>query len=129
MQTAINHPADVFRFDAPTTAVVRAGQLLFISGVVSVDADGGSVGVGDAPAQMRQIFVNMRRLLREAGVGLGQLIQLTYYLTDLSHWQSLAPVRREFLSEPYPATMALEVSGFLSRDWLIEVHGIAVSPA
>jgi enamine deaminase RidA (YjgF/YER057c/UK114 family) len=50
MTTAITHPA-VHRFEAPYSAALRAGQLLFVSGTVAVDADGKLVGAGDLVTQ------------------------------------------------------------------------------
>ena len=48
---------------------VRFGDLLFISGLVGVDADGKVVGEGDAARQTRQIFENMRRCWTPPGPG------------------------------------------------------------
>ncbi len=48
------------------TDAVRAGDLLFVSGIVPVDADGRVVG-GDVVSQARQVFENMRTVLAAAG--------------------------------------------------------------
>jgi reactive intermediate/imine deaminase len=127
MTTAITHPA-VHRFEAPYSAALRAGQLLFVSGTVAVDADGKLVGAGDLVAQTRQALLNVRRLLEAAGGGFEHVAQLTYYLADISQWAAAGPVRREFLSEPYPAGTAVEVSRLVNTDWLIEIDAIAVLP-
>ena len=42
------------------TDAVRAGDLLFVSGVVAVDGDGRLVGGDDVVAQARQVFENLR---------------------------------------------------------------------
>ncbi len=41
------------------TDAVRAGDLLFVSGCVSVDPHGHLVGGGDVVAQARQVFRNV----------------------------------------------------------------------
>ena len=58
------------------TDAVKAGGLLFVSGIVPIDADGKLVGEGDVAEQARQVFRNMelclerRRLrLRRRGQG------------------------------------------------------------
>jgi reactive intermediate/imine deaminase len=127
MATAISHP-DVHRFDAPYSAALRVGQLLFVSGTVSVDAAGRLMGAGDLAAQTRQALLNIRRLLEAAGAGYEHVAQLTYYLADISQWGTVAAVRRQFLSEPYPAGTAVEVSRLVSTDWLIEIEALAVLP-
>ena len=55
------------------TDAVRAGNLIFVSGVVPVDDDGGLVG-GDVVAQARQVFANMGRVLAAAGAGFGDVV-------------------------------------------------------
>jgi len=127
MATAITHP-DVHRFDAPYSAALRVGQLLFVSGTVAVDAEGNLVGAGDLAAQTRQVLMNIRHLLEAAGAGFEHVAQLTYYVADISQWASAGPVRREFLSEPFPAGTAVEVSRLVDTDWLIEIDAIAVLP-
>lgn len=127
MAIAITHP-DVHRFDAPYSAALRVGQLLFVSGTVSVDAEGAVVGTGDLAAQTRQALLNVQRLLGAAGAGFEHVAMLTYYVVDISQWALAAPVRRELLSEPYPASTAVEVSRLVGTDWLIEIEAIAVLP-
>jgi len=127
MATAITHP-EVHRFNAPYSSALRIGQLLFVSGTVAVDAEGQLVGAGDLAAQTRQVFLNIQRLLEAAGAGFEHVAQLTYYLADISRWVDASTVRLEFLSEPFPASTAVEVTRLVSTDWLIEIEAIAVLP-
>jgi reactive intermediate/imine deaminase len=124
---AITHP-EVHRFDAPYSAALRIGNMLFVSGTVAVDARGRLVGAGDLAAQTRQTLLNIRRLLEAAGAGYEHVAQLTYYLADISQWSTVSAVRREFLVEPYPAGTAVEVSRLVNTDWLVEIEAIAVLP-
>jgi reactive intermediate/imine deaminase len=127
MPSAVTHSA-VHRFDAPYSAALQVGQLLFVSGTVAVDADGKLVGPGDLAAQTRQTLQNIGHLLAAAGAGFEHVAQLTYYLADIGKWGSVSAVRREFLSEPYPAGTAVEVSRLVDSEWLIEIEAIAVLP-
>jgi reactive intermediate/imine deaminase len=127
MATSIRHP-EVHQFDAPYSAALRIGHLVFVSGTVAVDSDGNLVGAGDLAAQTRQVFLNIKRLLEAAGAGFGDVAQLTYYLADISRWSEVSAVRREFLVEPYPAGTALEVSRLVDSAWLVEIEAIAVLP-
>src|SRR5207344_2207259 len=49
------------------TDAVRAGDLLFISGCVALDADGKLVAEGDVVGQARQVFENIGLCLAAAG--------------------------------------------------------------
>jgi 2-iminobutanoate/2-iminopropanoate deaminase len=62
---------------------VRFGDLLFISGLVGVDAQGKLVGEGDAARQTRQIFENMRKVLDAAGAGFGDVLKVTVFLKNI----------------------------------------------
>lgn len=125
MTQAITHP-QVHKFDAPYSAALRVGNLLVVSGTVAVDEHGELVGRGDLAAQTRQTLLNIQRLLEAGGAGWGDVAQLTYYLADISEWGTVGAVRREFLSEPYPAGTAVEVSRLVNTEWLIEIEALAV---
>jgi reactive intermediate/imine deaminase len=125
---AITHP-QVHKFDAPYSAALRAGNLLFISGTVAVDENGELVGRGDLAAQTRQTLLNIERLLEAGGAGWSDVAQLTFYLADISRWWEVSGVRREFLSEPYPSGSAVEVARLVNTDWLIEIEALAVLPS
>ena len=59
------------------TDAVRAGNLLFVSGVVPVDADGKLVGGDDVVAQARQVFEGMRTVLGAAGCTFADVVKVT----------------------------------------------------
>jgi reactive intermediate/imine deaminase len=127
MHDVITHPA-VHAFDAPYSGALRVGDLVFISGTVPVDAEGGLVGAGDLAAQTRQTFENIRLLLEAAGGGFEHVARMNYFLADIGRWAEVAPIRREFLVEPYPASTAVEVTRLVRTEWLIEIEALAIIP-
>ena len=58
------------------TDAVRAGELLFISGVVPVDGEGRLVGGEDVVAQATAVFENLGRV-SAAGAALGDVAKVT----------------------------------------------------
>ena len=60
---------------------VRAGNLLFISGMTAGDETGQIVGPGYIVAQTRYIFEKFGRLLAAAGAGFEHIVQTTEYVT------------------------------------------------
>jgi 2-aminomuconate deaminase len=72
----------------------RAGGLLFLSGIgprpagggpipgTGIDADG-SVVTTDIEAQCHAVFANVRAVLESAGASMGDLIDVTVFLTDI----------------------------------------------
>ena len=56
------------------TDAVRAGDLLFVSGCVALDAEGKLVGEGDPPRQAEQVIANLREQLRSVGSDLEHVL-------------------------------------------------------
>ena len=110
------------------TDAVRAGNLIFVSGVVPVDDDGGLVGGDDVVAQARQVFANMGRVLAAAGAGFGDVVKVTVFLTDVDDRPAINPVRQEIFGTARPASTLVEVSRLAIPGAKIEVEAVAVLP-
>lgn len=107
------------------TDAVRAGDLLFISGCVSLDAAAKLVGEGDVVAQARQVFANIGLCLEAAGASFADVVKVTTFLTDIDDRARINPVRQEFFGEARPASTLVEVSALVLPGFLIEVEAIA----
>lgn len=118
------HPSPPFSFSQAIK--VSGGSLVFLSGQVSVDAAGKTVGQGDAGRQARQILENIRVILEAAGGSLRDVVKLVVYLPDLGRAKEVWEVRKEYFPEPAPCSTGLEVKGLASPDWLLEVDVWAV---
>ena len=110
------------------TDAVRAGDLVFVSGVVPVDDDGGLVGGDDVVAQARQVFANMGRVLAAAGVGFADVVKVTVFLTDVDDRPAINPVRQEIFGSSRPASTLVEVGRLAIPGAKIEVEAVAVAP-
>src|SRR5688500_11996055 len=63
---------------------VRGAQrVLYCAGQTSVDADGNPLHAGNMAAQLTQALDNLETVLRQAGLGLGNVVRLNYYVTDI----------------------------------------------
>ena len=110
-----------------THVVTGTGRLVAISGQVALDAAGSVVGSGDAGAQARQVFENLRRCLAAAGAGFADVIKLTYFVTDAAHMPTIRAVRDEFLdAEQLPASTAVQVTALVMPDLLLEIEAFAL---
>jgi 2-iminobutanoate/2-iminopropanoate deaminase len=108
------------------TDAVRAGDLLFVSGVVPVDADGRLVGGDDIVAQAQAVFESMRRVLAAAGAGPEDVVKVTVFLTDVDDRPRINPVRQAFFGETRPASTLVEVSRLAIPGAKLEVEAVAV---
>ncbi len=105
---------------------VTGGRLLFISGQAPVDAEGNTVGKGDAAAQARQTIENLRKVLRRAGGDLHHVIKVTVFTTDLAHREAINGMRTELFGAHKPASTHVQVVRLVNPDWLLEIEAVAV---
>ena len=107
---------------------VRAGDLLFVSGCVPVDADGNLVGGDDVVAQAERVFENVGAVLAAAGAGPQDVVKVTVFLTDVDDRPAINPVRQRFFGETRPASTLVEVGRLAIPGAKIEVEAVAVLP-
>ena len=118
------HPEPISHY----TDAVRIDQLLFVSGCVPVDAEGGLVGGDDVVEQARQTFANIGAVLDTAGSSFADVVKVTVFLTDIDDRPKINPVRQEVFGESRPASTLVEVSRLAIPGAKIEVEAVAVVP-
>jgi 2-iminobutanoate/2-iminopropanoate deaminase len=101
-------------------------RLLFISGMTARDKEGNIVGQGDIRAQTRQVLENIKGALEKAGATFDQIVKVTVYVTDMSHFREIHEIRAQYFKKDYPASTMVQVSGLVSQDLLIEIDAIAL---
>ncbi|MFF7050278.1 RidA family protein [Streptomyces griseorubiginosus] len=107
--------------------VLGRGRFVAVSGQVALDENGELVGEGDAEAQARQVFENLRRCLAAAGAGFDDVVKLTYFVTDLEDMPALRAARAEHIPDDrLPAASAVQVAGLVRPEFLMEVEAFAV---
>lgn len=108
------------------TVVEARGRLVFISGMTARRPDGSIAGVGDVRAQTRQVCENLKAAVEAAGGSLEDICRVDVYVRNIEHFATIQEVRREYFSEPPPASTMVEVSKMVSPDYLIEISALAV---
>lgn len=109
----------------PYSQAVRAGNTVYFSGQIALDPASGELVGGDAAAQARQAFDNLRAVAEAAGGSLGQIVRLGLYVTDLREFAAVNAVMAEYFDAPYPARSTIEVAG-LPRGGVFEVDAVMV---
>ena len=123
-------PAGLAASPAYTHVVVASGgRTVYISGQVSLDAEGAVVGPGDLTAQTTQVMRNLGTALSAAGATFGDVVKITTYVVD--YRPELRPVIAAarspfFLPGAPPASTLVGVSALAGPEWLIEIEAVAV---
>jgi enamine deaminase RidA (YjgF/YER057c/UK114 family) len=121
-------PEDVTPGPGYSHVVAGTGRLVAVSGQVAIGEDGQLAGPGDPSAQARQVFENLRRCLAAAGLSFGEVIKLTYYVTDVAHLPAIRAVRDEFIDTARPpASTAVQVVALVRPEFLLEVEAFALA--
>ncbi len=111
----------------PYSHAVAAGNLLFVSGQVSVARDGSGPVRGTIQEEARQVLGNLKVILDDAGSGMEHVVKVTAFLADMSHFAAFNEVYKEFFPAEFPARTCVQ-AGRLPLDFLVEVEAVAVLP-
>ena len=104
---------------------VRAGETVYLSGQIPLDPNTMELVAGDIDVQIRQVFDNLAAVAQAAGGGLGDIVKLTIYLTDLGHFPRVNEIMSQYFQEPYPARAAIGVAA-LPKAAAVEMDAILV---
>lgn len=110
---------------------VAGGKAIYISGQVSVNAKGETIGKGDLREQVRQTLENLKTVLIESGASFSDVVKLTYFVKDFKPetLSLIREIRSEYLpKENPPASTLIGVTSLASEDFLIEIEAVAVIP-
>jgi enamine deaminase RidA (YjgF/YER057c/UK114 family) len=105
---------------------VRVGPYISIGGTAPVDADGRTVGVGDAGRQAERCFEIAGEALARAGSGWHDVVRTRLILTNIEDWKAVVEARRKFCQAAKPVDTIMQVTGFVNPQWLVEIEVDAV---
>jgi len=117
-------PPDV----APATTyahVGRAGGFLYVAGQVAKDEAGRWVGLGDAGAQARQVYVNIGRCLSSAGATARDIVKINTILVDRADRDAVTAERLAFFGDHRPPHTGIIIAGLGSPEVRVEVEVVA----
>lgn len=94
----------------PYSQAMKAGDFLFVSGMVAVDARSGEAVTGGIEEQVRAILDNLKTLLHDAGASLGRVVKTTVYLADLKDLEAMNAAYAKFFTIKPPARTTVQAS-------------------
>ncbi|GAA1394242.1 RidA family protein [Pseudonocardia kongjuensis] len=117
---------------SPAVVIPPGVHTVHVSGVLSVDPDGGSVGHDDFETQMRTVFRLLGETLAAGGSSFAELVKMTTYLVDPGHIDEFYRIREELFAGIFPGgrppgNTLLVVQRLVRPEFLIEIEGVATS--
>jgi len=117
-------------WDPPTYSqavkVTGAETILYLSGQVAYDDNGGAAHAGDFKAQARAALQAVKAQVEAGGGTMANIVKVNTYLTDIRHRVDYAAMREEFFGKKMSASTLVAVSALAHPDFLIEIEAIAV---
>jgi enamine deaminase RidA (YjgF/YER057c/UK114 family) len=104
---------------------VRIGNVVEVSGTVAFDGDR-VVGINDAYQQTKFVLKKIEKALFETGAAISDVIRTRIYVKDISKWSEVAKAHSEVFENIKPASTMIEVSNFISTDYLVEIEATAI---
>lgn len=101
---------------------VRVGDTVYLSGQIGLQPATMQMAEG-IEDQIHQVFQNLRAVAEAAGGGLGDMVKLNVFLTDLAHFAKVNEIMAQYFQPPYPARAAVGVKE-LPRGALVEADGV-----
>ncbi len=104
---------------------VKVDNTVYISGQIPLVPETMEVVEGDFAENARQVFKNLAAITEAAGGTIDDIVKINIFLTDLSNFATVNEVMAEFMSQPYPARAALQISA-LPKGVEIEADAVMV---
>jgi len=109
----------------PYSQAVQAGNTLYISGQLGLDAKTGKFVEGGVEEQAHQSIKNLKAILEEAGYTIDDVVKTTVLLNDIADFVNVNRVYQQYFTSSYPARAAYQAAA-LPIGGLVEIEAIAV---
>ena len=104
---------------------IRAGGLIFCSGMVAVNPETGEREHGTLTSEARRIFENLKLLLESAGSSLDRLVQVHAMIYDRIEYDVLNRLYRQYVPNAPPAPTVMSVQ--IEADFKVMLDVIAAA--
>lgn len=104
--------------------VVRAGNLIWVSGTVGIATDG---SIPDGVVEQFDVALkNLDACLKSVGAGPENVVKVTVFLTDIDDRPLINPARQRYFGTHRPASTLVEVSALVLPKLMVEIEAQAV---
>ena len=108
----------------PYSQAIVEGDFIFVSGQGPINPGTGSLELGEARAETKRVFENVKAILQAAGSSLDQVVKCNVYLRDIKDFAAMNEVYQTYFSPPFPARTTIQ-AGALPGGIAVEIECIA----
>lgn len=114
------HPDGWVKAARPYSTIVKAGGLVFLSGLISRQGTDDTFVPGTIAEQTRTILQNATTLLKTAGLSMEHVVSSRVFITDEAAFSEMNEVYRTFFPKDPPAR-ATAVTPLMTPDYKVEI--------
>jgi aminoacrylate peracid reductase len=109
---------------APYAPAIKAGNMVYVSGILAIDGNGRSVAPNDVALQTRHVLRTIQTIIETAGGVLEDIVYNAIFLKDLDDYSRMNAVYAEFFPNNPPARYCIRAD-LVKPEFLVEISSIA----
>ncbi|WMN07715.1 RidA family protein [Marivirga arenosa] len=109
----------------PYNQAVLAGNTLYVSGQIALDAQSGELINENITEETHQVMKNLEAILSEAGLGFSDVVKCSIFVKDMGNFATINEAYGMYFKQDPPARETVEVAR-LPKDVNVEISCIAV---
>ncbi|MDQ7816059.1 MAG: RidA family protein [Melioribacteraceae bacterium] len=109
----------------PYSQALEANGFVFLSGQIAISPSNNQMVGNNIESQTRQVFRNIKAVLKASGAKLNNVIKCIVFMIDLNDFAIMNKIYEEEFGGHKPARSTIQVAR-LPKDALIEIECIAV---
>lgn len=109
----------------PYSQAIQAGNTLYVSGQIPLDAASGELVQGSIEEETHQVMKNLSAILQEAGGDFSKVVKCSIFVKNMGDFAKINGVYGEYFQDTPPARETVEVSA-LPKGVNVEISCIAV---
>lgn len=103
---------------------IRAGDFIYVSGLLAIDPKTGELVPGGVREQTRAVIENLEAILEASGSSLRDVVKVTVFLKDIREMGAMNEAFKEYFPRDPPARSTIEAK-LASPEFLIEIEAVA----
>jgi len=111
--------------ELPFSRYVRAGETIYVSGIVGRDPGSQELARDDLETQTRVALEVIEDILAETGVGLADVVKATIFVTDMARYGDVNRAYRRAFGDELPARTCVEVASLPDPEAQVEIEVVA----
>lgn len=105
---------------------VGDSEMIFVTGQIAMDKNGNAVAPDNIEEQAEFVFESIQNILHEAGLSLDDVVKAVIYVTRMSDFAKISPIRNKYFAQAKPVSTLVEINKTVKDGCDIEIDVIAI---